>query len=154
MERKLRIYADTSVFGGYFDPEFAEATQPLWESLFRGEHALVLSTLTLRELTRAPEEVRSLSDKVAIEHLEMIDLSEEAHELALAYIRHGSLAARMENDAIHIALATIARVDVLVIWNFKHVVNLNKIRIYNGVNLEMGYATLEILTPKEVIFNE
>lgn len=60
----------------------------------------------------------------------------------------------MENDALHIALATLARVDVLVSWNFKHVVNVNKIRIYNGVNWEMGYTPIEIRTPKEVIPNE
>lgn len=151
MTRKLRVYVDTSVVGGFFDTEFGEDTQPLWEAFFRGEHRLVLSTLTLRELGHAPEEVQKLIEKVGIGNLEVVDLSDEVHELALAYIQHGALPPNMENDALHIAVATLAKVDVLVSWNFKHVVNINKIRIYNGVNLEMGYTPIEIRTPKEVI---
>lgn len=154
MRGKLRIYVDTSVFGGFFDTEFAEDTRPLWETFFRSEHRLVLSTLTLRELDQAPVEVQRLVDKIEIENLELVDLSDEARELALAYIRHEALPPNLENDALHIALATLARVDVLVSWNFKHIVNINKIRIYNGVNLEMGYTPIEIRTPKEVILNE
>jgi predicted nucleic acid-binding protein len=154
MRGKLRIYVDTSVFGGFFDTEFAEDTRPLWEAFFRGEHRLVLSTLTLRELGQAPTEVQKLVEKIEIENLELVDLSDEVHELALAYIRHEALPKNMENDALHIALATLARADVLVSWNFKHIVNINKIRIYNGVNLEMGYTPIEIRTPKEVILNE
>lgn len=154
MKKRLRIYADTSVFGGFFDEEFSEDTQLLWESFIQGAHRLVLSTLTLRELGQAPEEVMNLLDKVSKDSLELLDLSDEAHELALAYIRHGALSPNMENDALHIALATLARVDVLVSWNFKHLVNVHKIRIYNGVNLEMGYVPIEIRTPKEVISDE
>lgn len=54
-------------------------------------------------------------------------------------------------DAQHIATATISRVDVLVSWNFKHIVNLEKIHGYNSVNLRLGYPILEIRTPIEVI---
>ena len=154
MKRELRIYVDTSVFGGFFDEEFAEDTRPLWQAFFGGEHRLVLSTLTLRELSQAPEEVQKLMDKVETDHLELVDVSDEAHDLALSYIRHGALPPTMENDALHIAFATLARVDVLVSWNFKHVVNVNKIRIYNGVNLEMGYIPIDIRTPKEVVSHE
>lgn len=114
MKRKLRIYVDTSVFGGFFDREFSEDTRPLGEAFSHGEQTLVLSTLTLRELAQAPEEVQKLVEKVAIDHLELVDLSDEAHELASAYIQHRALPLNMENDALHIALATLARVDVLV----------------------------------------
>ena len=51
---------------------------------------------------------------------------------------------------MHIALATLARVDALVSWNFKHIVNLHRIRGFNGVNLMRGYGTLEIRSPREV----
>jgi predicted nucleic acid-binding protein len=99
MKRHLRIYVDTSVFGGFFDREFSEDTQPLWEAFFRGEHRLVISTLTIRELDRAPKEVQKLAEKVKIEDIELLDLSDEVHELALEYIRHGALPHNMENDA-------------------------------------------------------
>jgi hypothetical protein len=85
------------------------------------------------------------------ESVQLFPVSDEARELALSYIRHGALSEDMENDALHIALATIAEVDAMVSWNFKHVVNLGKIRVYNGVNLERGYRPIEIRTPKEVI---
>ena len=151
MSRRLRIYVDTSVFGGFFDSEFSADTRPLWETLFRGENILLLSTLTIRELGRAPAKVSALLEKVGSAAIEVLEVSDEAHELAIAYIRHGALSPNMENDSLHIAMATLARADVLVSWNFKHVVNIKKIHIYNGVNLEMGYHPIEIRTPKEVI---
>jgi hypothetical protein len=58
------------------------------------------------------------------------------------------------SDALHIAVATVIGVDVLVSWNFKHIVNLNKIKLFNAANLEEGYSTLEIRTPLEVVGNE
>lgn len=73
-----------------------------------------------------------------------------AEELAAAYIEDGAIDARMRADALHIALATVARVDVLVSWNFRHIVNLKRIRAYNAVNLKSGYPVLEIRTPREV----
>ena len=83
-------------------------------------------------------------------HIELLALSPEAEELAAAYIEDGALGARMRADALHIALASVARVDVLVSWNFKHIVNLKRIHEYNAVNLKKGYPLLEIRTPREV----
>ena len=154
MGRKLRVYTDTSVIGAYFDPEFQRDTRLFWDSVMRGDLVLVISELTLQELGRAPEQVRSFVEKIPGEHVQLLPVSSEARELAMAYIRHGALPEQMENDALHIALAAVSEVDVMVSWNFKHVVNLGKIRIYNGVNLEMGYRPLEIRTPKEVILSE
>lgn len=61
---------------------------------------------------------------------------------------------RMRADAQHIAIATVARVDVLVSWNFKHIVNLQRIYGYNSVNLRQGFPMIEIRTPREVLSNE
>ena len=83
-------------------------------------------------------------------HIEALALSREAEELAAVYIEDGAIGASMRADALHIALATIARVDVLVSWNFKHIVNLKRIHHYNAVNLKRGYPLLEIRTPREV----
>ena len=58
------------------------------------------------------------------------------------------------NDCLHIAIATVARVDVLVSWNFKHIVNIYRIRGYNSVNIRNGYNTLEIRSPKDIVSNE
>ena len=98
-----------------------------------------------------PREVRKHLAAVPEAHIEMLQLGAEATELAEAYISEGVIAARMRSDAQHIALATVARVDVLVSWNFKHIVNLFRIHGYNSVNLRRGYPTLEIRAPREVL---
>ena len=106
--------------------------------------------MTIRELEAAPEDVSRVIGQVPPEHIEVLSLSPEAEELAAAYIAEGVIGPRMRADALHIALATVARVDVLVSWNFKHVVNLKRIHAFNAVNLKNGYPILEIRTPKEV----
>jgi hypothetical protein len=70
------------------------------------------------------------------------------------YLAHGIVGPGSHSDALHVALATIGRVDVLVSWNFKHMVNLGRIRLFNPVNLEQGYGLVEIRTPKEVLYEE
>jgi len=145
-----RVYTDTSVLGGCEDEEFREPSRRLLDAFVNGKLTLVLSELTLRELEIAPEEVRMIVDRVPQEHIEPVPLSEEAEELAAAYIADGAIMARMRADALHIALATVARVDVLVSWNFKHIVNLRRIHAFNAVNLKRGYPLLEIRTPREV----
>jgi len=93
---------------------------------------LVLSELTLRELEAGPEGVRIIVGRVPQADIEPLSLSSEAEELAATYIEDGAIGAHMRVDALHIALATVARVDVLVSWNFKHIVNLKPIHAYNA----------------------
>jgi hypothetical protein len=87
-------------------------------------------------------------------HIELAGISVEAEELAASYIREGAVGANMRADALHIALAFVAKVDVLVSWNFRHIVNLKRIHAYNAVNLKRGYPLLEIRSPREVPGNE
>jgi hypothetical protein len=145
-----RIYADTSVVGGCEDDEFAEHSLRLMDCFARGDFVLVVSTLTVQELAAAPEQVRNHLARVPEAHIETLQLDAEAMELAEAYIAAGVIAAKMRADAQHIAMATVARVDVLVSWNFEHIVNLQRIHGYNSLNLRKGYPTLEIRAPREV----
>ena len=147
---KARIYTDTSVLGGCEDDEFREPSHRLLQAFQRGALTLVLSEITVRELEGAPHAVRAVLGSVPDEHIETLALSQEAEDLASAYIEDGAIGKGMYADALHIALATVARVDVLVSWNFKHVVNLKRIHAYNAVNLKKGYPLLEIRTPREV----
>lgn len=148
---KLRIYTDTSVLGGCEDEEFAEHSVRLMEGFVEGQRVLVLSSLTVQELAGAPAKVRSRLSSVPEAHMEMRQLDAEASELAEAYIAAGVLSGTMRADAQHIAIATVARVDVLVSWNFRHIVNLQRIHGYNSVNLRQGYPMIEIRTPREVL---
>ena len=147
---KPRIYTDTSALGVCEDEEFRESSRRLVEAFVAGELILVLSDLALRELEAAPDAVSKAVARVPDAHIELIAISPEAEELAAAYIHDGAIAESMRADALHIALATVARVDVLVSWNFKHIVNLRRIHAYNAVNLKRGYPLLEIRTPREV----
>jgi len=149
--RRLLIYADASVIGGCEDEEFRESSLALWERFRTGRHTLVLSEHTIRELAGAPPAVRSHIAEVPAENLVVIPDEPEAAALAEAYLDHGVVGPGSHSDALHIALATIRRVDVLVSWNFRHIVNLGRIRSFNAVNLEQGYGVLEIRTPKEVL---
>ena len=151
---KFRIYADTSVVGECEDEEFAEHSLRLMESFVRGERVLVLSSLTIQELAMALAEVRRRLASVPEAHIETLQLDAEARDLADAYVSADVLTAKMRADAQHIAIATVARVDVLVSWNFKHIVNLERIRGYNSVNLRRGYPMIEIRTPREVMSDE
>ena len=151
---KRRIYTDTSVIGGCLDPEFQVPSSRLVEKFKLGEAVIVLSELTLLELVDAPEKVRDVLKPIPEEHREYLDLTPEAAELADRYLKEGVIGLGKRIDAQHIAIATISRVDVLVSWNFRHIVNLARIRGYNSVNLRQGYPVLEIRSPSEVLEDE
>ena len=151
---KSRIYTDTSVLGGCEDEEFAEHSVRLMDGFVAGERILVLSSLTVQELIDAPANVRKRLAAVPEANIETLQLDAEAMELAEAYIAERVITAKMRADAQHIAIATVGRVDVLVSWNFKHIVNLHRIHGYNSVNLRRGYPTLEIRAPREVLPDE
>ena len=147
----MRIYIDTSVVGGFFDKEFSDATGRFFEKVERGELILVVSDLLESELVEAPARVRDHLTRYGSNVVESARLSPEAVSLANEYIEKRVVGATSVADCQHIAIATIAKVDVLVSWNFKHIVNLKRIRGYNEVNVKSGYSALEIRTPEEVL---
>ena len=145
-----RIYIDTSIVGGFFDEEFREATMKLFERLENREVIFVVSDLLDLELLGAPERVREHLHKYPSDRFERIELTEEAINLADAYIKEKVVGKTSLEDCRHIALATINKVDVLASWNFKHIVNLDRIKGYNSVNLRLGYMMIEIRSPKDL----
>jgi hypothetical protein len=148
----MKFYVDTSVWGGYEDEEFDAWTIPFFQQARQGRFTIVLSDVTLRELIPAPIRVRQLTESIPEKFLELVSLTEEEDNLAQRYIQEGALTNKFESDAQHIAIATILRVDSLVSWNFKHMVNFFRIKQYNSINLKYGYPTIDIRTPKEVTY--
>ena len=146
-----RIYLDTSVFGGYFDQEFELWTKILFDKIKHGEYKVIYSRLTDIELKPAPEDVKNLAKNIPGSSIEFIDISDEAIELAEQYIKENVVGKTSRADCIHIALATLHNADILVSWNFKHIVNVNRIRGYNAVNYKFGHKILEIRTPREIL---
>jgi len=145
------IYCDTSVLGGCFDDEFKEWSLKLFKEFQEGEKILVISDITLEELERAPVKVRDILHTVPNEHISFISTNNDVEKLAKAYIKEKIITKNYYQDCRHIALVTIHKVDVLVSWNFKHIVNYNKIRHYNAVNLKYGYGLIDVRTPREVL---
>jgi len=147
--KQLRVYIENSVIGGYFDAEFTEATKRLFDKFRNGEYFAVISNHTYGELDNgAPENVKSNLETISYEK---IDVTETMLDLTQKYMDEKIVSENYRSDALHIAIATVSGVDVLVSWNFKHIVNLNRIKLFNSVNLKEGYKLLEIRTPLEVI---
>jgi len=152
--KKLHIYVDTSVIGGCEDEEFSDISLRLWSRFCAGEFVLVISDLTIQEIETAPANVQRHLEEIPASHQMQVNLGAEAEDLANAYVAHGVVGPGSLADALHVALATVNDVDVLVSWNFKHIVNLGRIRLFNAVNLEQGYGLIEIRTPREVLHEE
>ena len=145
-----RIYLDTSVLGGCFDREFATWSNGLLEDFRAGRFVPVLSDLLAAEIGRAPEAVQAVHAELLALSSDRITVTPAALDLLAAYEARSVLGPKFRSDMLHIALATVADVDVLVSWNFKHIVRFDKIRLFNAVNLEQGYKPLTIHSPREV----
>jgi predicted nucleic acid-binding protein len=151
---KQRLYIDTSVFGGFFDEEFSEFTRPLFERLQNGEFKLLFSAVTQDELSSAPEQVKKLVKSLKEGNTEFMETDDEAVDLATQYIAEKVVGQTSFADCLHIALATINRADYLISWNFKHIVNVQRIRGYNAINIKNGYKELEIRSPRDFMTYE
>lgn len=148
--RRLRIYVDTSVFGGLKDSEFGSASERFFEVVRQQNHLILVSEVTLAELSRAPEIVREVYEDLPDEYVHLVNINEDVNNLARAYIEAGILGITHSADATHVAAATVYRADMIVSWNFKHIVNFNRIHKFNAVNILQGYNSLEIHSPLEM----
>jgi predicted nucleic acid-binding protein len=148
--RIQRIYVDTSVIGECHDPEFAPWSKGLMQDFRDGTYQPVVSEVVATEIEGAPTIVQETYAELLALNPEFVEVTGEALALADAYQQRGILPAKSSADALHIALATVAEVDVLVSWNFRHVVHFDKIRLFNAVNLELGFKLLQIYSPREV----
>ena len=146
-----RFYFDTSVFGGAFDKEFDETTLQLFERVKSGKVICVFSDLTETELLNAPANVKEHFRNLPKQHIERVVVTDEILALASKYVKEKVVGQTSFDDCIHIATATIYKADILVSWNFKHVVNVYRIRGYNSINIRSNYQPLEIRSPKEIL---
>lgn len=151
--KKLRVYLDTSVIGGCFDKEFETESNQIIKNINLGIYEGVISVITVNELIEAPEFVKNLFFELS-ENLTILELNDEAVKLSDEYLINKIVSEKFKEDALHIALATVYNIDVLVSWNFKHIVNLNKIKQFNSINISQGYQLLEIRSPKELFYGE
>lgn len=153
--KKLKLYLDTSIISFIFTddaPREREITQKLFEEI--DGHDAFISSIVLEEINRAPElKKRQMLDLLAKYDIQELKFTEEAKELANKYIAEKIIPAKYQDDAFHIAIAVVNNIDVIVSWNFKHMVKLKTKREVVGVNLLMGYDEIEIYSPWEVVEN-
>jgi hypothetical protein len=151
--KRLRVYADTSVFGGVFDDEFRVPSEEFFEEIRKGRFALVTSAVVQAEIDPAPDQVKQLFDET-LAVAELIDVTEEALRLRDAYLGAKIILAKYSDDALHVALATVSECSLIVSWNFRHIVHFEKIPMYNAVSTLHGYKEIDIFSPLEVIYYE
>ena len=149
--KRLRVYIDTSVVGGCLDSEFQMESLALFDMVRNGRLVVVASTLLADELRLAPKAVQEILTRLPLEYVESAAVDMETIALRDAYLMDEVVGKAQGNDALHVALATVARVDMIVSWNFKHIVHFDKIRGFNAVNLREGYLPIEIRSPREII---
>ena len=149
-----RVYIDTSVIGGCLDQEFKEWSLKLFEEFINGKKIAVISDITLDELELAPKKVQNILKQIPDKYLRIVESNPETEELARQYLIRKAVSEKFYLDALHIAIATYYNVTVLSSWNFKHIVNLDRIIKYNSVNIEMGYKILEIRSPRDILKTE
>ena len=152
--KPMRVYADTSVFGGCLDSEFAEESRRFFDLVSSGRVVLLISEVVVEELAGAPPQVRELLESLPVRSVAPVELTPEILELREAYLAAGIIPRRFADDATHVAAATVARADALVSWNFKHLVRVDRVRAYNQVNLQNGFGLLSIVSPQEVWVGE
>ena len=145
------VYIDTSIVGGLFDDEFQLWTELFFDEVHSGNYKVAVSDILLKELRRTPRNVRDYLDQLHNDKMVTIVLNRDAEQLADLYLQEKIVGPKSLVDCQHIATATVHNIEVLVSWNFKHIVNLDKIRLYNSVNLREGYRTIEIRTPRELL---
>ena len=148
---RQRIYIDTSVIGGYFDEEFEEPTRLLFNRITNKDFDIYFSEVNETELILAPQEVQDVKKLIPIDCYKYVELNSEAKQLAETYISDKVLGKASLNDAYHIAIASVNRLDCLISWNFKHIVNFDKIKLFNSINLKLGYLLIDIRTPLEFL---
>lgn len=150
MRRPIRVYADTSVFGGAFEPEFRKGSVMFFDQVREGHFRLIISALVEDEMAQAPQQVRDLFDEAAAAE-GVTPVTPAAFELRDAYLAAGAVGAAQHADALHVAVATVSQCLFIVSWNFRHIVHYERIARYNAVNLESGYPPIGIFSPSEVI---
>jgi len=149
--KKLKIYLDTSVYSALYDERDLirqNQTKEFWDSI--KDHELYYSDINLEEINGVSNTELRNKLRDLLNFGNEIQVSSEVIELSKIYIKEGLIPEKYESDAIHVALVTVCSLDILVSWNFKHLVK-RKTRIgVNLINLKEGYKAIDILAPPEL----
>ena len=148
---KLKLYLDTSVISAIFDdrhPDRRRETEVFWD--LREAYEFTTSSLAQDEVLSTPDAERRHQMTDLMQDLTLVSITDDAQILADLYLERGIFTPALWNDALHVAAAVVSRQDILVSWNFKHLVNRRRRALVNQVNVVHGYPTIEIISPPEI----
>ncbi|MCB4792830.1 MAG: PIN domain nuclease [Elusimicrobia bacterium] len=154
--KKLKLYLDTSILNfAISDRENLElqimSTKDIIGCIKRGDYEGYISDEVLKEIEQAPKDIKELLFQVVKgTGLGLLKADKDTEILAEKYIEEGLIPLKYRDDALHIAVATVNGMDIVMSWNFEHMVKLKTKKGVIAVNELMGYKTIEILTPQEV----
>ena len=137
-------------FCGVFDKEFSTPSKKFFQLVDSKRITLVTSAVVKAEIEYAPNNIQIFFERYA-SISEIADIDERVLKLRDEYIKAGIVTKNSMDDALHVAIATLSRCDIIVSWNFKHIVHYDKIPKYNAVNILFGYTQIDIFSPLEVI---
>ncbi len=154
----VKVYLDTSVIS-YLDqedaPEKMKETRELWEIFKKGQHDIYISDVVVYEIYKCSMGKREiLLDYLDQIEYNIIETDENTVSLAEKFIDFGVLKRKSYDDCRHIAAAVLAGCDMIVSWNFKHIVNENTIRGVKAVTTHEGYKDLMIYPPPALLREE
>jgi predicted nucleic acid-binding protein len=150
---KLRVYLDTSIFSAVLDhrvPERQRQTEDFFQRI--AEFEVSTSELTELEMRQTGDSQLQLRMLQMLEGIARVTIDDEMRQLAESYVASGVFTRNMEADALHVAAAVISRQDVLLSWNFRHLVNRRRRGRVNDINAVQGLPRIEILAPSEVLY--
>ena len=153
--KKLKIYLDTSVISHLDAPDAPKEmndTLKLWEEIKSGMYTVYISDLTMAEINRCSDPKRSemLTSLTGIEYIKLFQ-DEKAEQLSQLYLEVGGLPSKSKDDAIHIAIASVNDCDIILSWNFSHIVNLRAMTAVEDVNFKKRYKNIRILSPSMLL---
>ena len=151
------VYIETSILG-YLTARSTrnlvlaaniEVTKEWWESR-RSGFTLYISQVVLDEVTRGDAEI-AVKRLELLNGLPLVELNQDVRNLSAQFLLQSNLPAKASDDAVHIAAATVHRLDYLLTWNCKHIANAQIQRKLAEVSLDFGYQLPVICTPYELL---
>jgi hypothetical protein len=132
------------------DEEFEGPSKRFFGGVLAGRYVVLVSEVVYGELRNAPDDIREVIRSFPPGGLEEIQIDDTVRSLADAYIEAGVVGSASRPDALHMAAATVGGADLILSWNFKHIVNYDRIQAFNSVNLRNRYRAIDIRSPLEM----
>jgi hypothetical protein len=147
-EDKIKLFLDTSVPSAFYDTSkpLRQLITQKWFENKASLYDLYISSTALKEISKLENVIKkqNIRDLIFDHDVKVLELSEEVVKLGEEYMKRGAIPKSEPEDACHIAITSVNRLDALASWNFKHIVSVNPIRKIYEINMKLGYPIIGI----------